>query len=432
MTERVLDASLLDHRLKGIPGGAAPFAIEEIGRLGWNLLREDLPLPAAVIRARALEHNSRWMQRYLALSGSVIAPHGKTTMSPQLFHRQLDDGAWGITISTVQQLQVCRDFGIPRVLMANQLIGRQAIRYVLDELERDGGFDFYCLVDSLAGVRAIATMARERSAGRPVQVLLEGGYAGGRTGCRDLATALEVSRAVKEAEPFLALRGVEGFEGMLMVEPADDGLRQVDDFLEFLIEIAVACETEELFAPGPAILTAGGSAFYDRVVAAFTRAGMTREVIVVTRSGCYLTHDSEFFERMFQNLLARSPAARNLVPGLEPALEVWSYVQSRPEPALAVLTMGKRDCGWDLGLPVPLTSCRPGRDRLPVRLGTGYAVTALNDQHAYLCLPPDSELEVGDLVACGISHPCTTFDRWPLLLLVDDDYDVVGAIRTYF
>jgi D-serine dehydratase len=432
MTERVLDASLLDHRLKGIPGGTAPFGIEEILNHGWNLLREDLPLPAAVIRQSALELNSRWMQRFLALSGAVIAPHGKTTMSPQLFQRQLDDGAWGITISTVQQLQVCRDFGISRVLMANQLIGRQAIRYVLDELERDDQFDFYCLVDSVAGVRRIATMARERAVGRPVQVLLEGGYAGGRTGCRDLATALEVARAVKEAEPFLALRGVEGFEGMLMAEPAADGLRRVDGFLEFLNEIALACDDEELFAPGPAILTAGGSAFYDRVVAAFARVRLQREVIVVTRSGCYLTHDSEFFERMFQNLLARSPAARNLVPGLQPALEVWSYVQSRPEPRLALLTMGKRDCGWDLGLPVPLSWCRPGRHRTPMPLGPAYAVTALNDQHAYLRLPADAELEVGDLVACGISHPCTTFDRWPLLHLVDDDYDVVGAIRTYF
>jgi D-serine dehydratase len=228
------------------------------------------------------------------------------------------------------------------------------------------------------------------------------------------------------------LRGVEGFEGMLMGSPAADGLREVDVFLGFLVEIALRCEAESLFGPGPVILTAGGSSFYDRVIHAFTRAGVRREVLVVTRSGCYLTHDSEYFERVFQNLLARSPEARTLGPGLMPALEVWSHVQSRPESGLALLTMGKRDCGWDLGLPVPIKSFRPGHDTAPVPLDAEHTIIALNDQHAYLRLPAGSTLEVADLIACGVSHPCTTFDRWPLMYLVDDDYDVVGAIRTYF
>ncbi|MBI4539100.1 MAG: amino acid deaminase [Gemmatimonadetes bacterium] len=426
------EPTLIDHRMKGVPGGTAPFAMEDVAAKGWNLLREDLPLPVAVLRESALEHNSRWMRRFVERSRAVLAPHGKTTMSPQLFRRQIDDGAWGITVATVHQVQVCREFGFSRVLMANQLIGRQAIRYILDEIDRDADFDFYCLVDSPEGVHMLAQAARARGAGRPLQLLVEGGYRDGRTGCRDLEAALGVARGVKVAEPYLALRGVEGFEGLLMLGTPEEQVSRVDAFLVFLLDIAVACEREGLFADGPIILSAGGSAFYDRVLEGFAQAGIGRDVRVVTRSGCYLTHDSEFYREQFRRLLERSPEARGLGDGLQAALEVWSYVQSRPEPQLALLTMGKRDCGFDLGMPVPLAYSRPGRRERPQPLPPGYAIVAMNDQHAYLVVPPESELRVGDMIASGISHPCLTFDRWQIMFMVDDDYNVTSAIRTYF
>lgn len=106
-------------------------------------------------------------------------------------------------------------------------------------------------------------------------------------------------------------------------------------------------------------------------------------------------------------------------------------VQSRPEPRLAILTMGKRDASYDIDLPIPLFSHRPGPGR-PSALPPGCSIVKMNDQHAYLQLPAGFDLEVGDLVGCGISHPCTTFDKWPLLLAVDDDYRVGYAINTFF
>src|SRR5450432_508582 len=121
-----IDKTILDGRIKGIPGAVAGFPLSEIGGQGWNLLREDLPLPVAVLRQSALAGNGRWMRAFLALSDSVIAPHGKTTMSPQLFQRQIADGAWAMTVATAQQLRICRDSGIARVVLANQLVGRQA------------------------------------------------------------------------------------------------------------------------------------------------------------------------------------------------------------------------------------------------------------------------------------------------------------------
>ena len=58
----------------------------------------------------------------------------------------------------------------------------------------------------------------------------------------------------------------------------------------------------------------------------------------------------------------------------------------------------------------------------------------MNDQHAYLRWGADEAdpAQVGDLIGCGISHPCTTFDKWRVLFTVDDAYRVTGAIRTFF
>ena len=427
-----LDRFSLSGLVKGVPPNAAPFPLGEVGSKGWNLLREDLPLPAAVLKSSAIDHNDRWMQSFLRLSGAKIAPHGKTTMSPALFRRQLEDGAWAMTVATAQQVRVCRAMGVQRVVLANQLVGRQAIRYVLEELAGDPGFEFYCLVDSVAGVEMLARAAAERRLRVPINLLLEGGTAGGRTGCRDLAGALAVARAVKRAGEPLRLRGVEGFEGLIGGKTPEETEAGIRGFLEFLAGIAEACEREHLFADGPVILSAGGSAFYDLVAERFSRERLGRETLVLIRSGCYLTHDSAAYRRAFERLCQRTPAVEGLGEGLKPALEVWAYVQSRPEAEKVICTVGRRDISSDLDMPVPLAWYRPGGNAAPQPIGPGHTVTGLNDQHAHLALPKESPLAVGDMISFGVSHPCTTFDKWQVLYLVNDAYDVTGAVRTFF
>ena len=86
----------------------------------------------------------------------------------------------------------------------------------------------------------------------------------------------------------------------------------------------------------------------------------------------------------------------------------------------------------DADLPLPEQWYRPGLHRRPQPLGDDFRVIELNDHHAYLALPAESPLRVGDMVSFGISHPCTTFDKWQLLYVVDDAYTVTEAIRTFF
>ncbi len=416
---------------KGWPADVGGLRLDEIGKQGWSLRTQDLALPALVLKDTALRHNARWMRSFIEREDVALCPHGKTTMAPQLFARQLEDGASGITVATVQQMRVCRRFGVPRVLMANQLIGRQAIREVLSALNADASFDFLCLVDSVDGVDVLAKEVADFGAKRPLQLLLEGGIDGKRTGCRSVADGLEVARAVAAA-PGLALRGVEGFEGVFGRDKEGRAADKVQDFLDYLVEIARSAAQENLFAPGPVILSAGGSAHFDQVTKTFNAADLGRETEVILRSGCYFSHDSGMYAAAFADLDKRSPELTTLGEGLRPAIEVWAYVQSRPEPGRLLATMGKRDVSFDSSLPVPERWFRPGHHEAPTPLAAGHATVALNDQHAFLDIPEDSPLQVGDILTFGISHPCTTFDKWQVIYVVDDDDQVIEGIKTFF
>ena len=421
-----LAASLLDATVKGMPGEAGEVPLGEVGARGWNLLRGDLPLPAAVLRHDRLLANSAWMTAFCQANGLSLAPHGKTTMAPQLFALQLAAGAWAITAATVQQLAVCRRFGVPRVLLANQPVGHAAVDACFAALEGEDAVELHCLADSVAGVAMLADGAGRTGATRPLGVLVEVGAVGARTGARTRDEALAVARAVVAA-PGLSLTGIECFEGVL---PDTAG---VDALLDEVLSVAHGCATEGLFvSEGPIVLSAGGSAFYDRVG---ERLGPVRfggrEVLKVLRSGCYLTHDTLGYDAAYGRILRETSLA--LPPGrLEAALEVWAYVQSRPEPGRTILTMGKRDVSHDAGFPVPLRWFRPGAMTEPEPMPRGHAVLALNDQHCHLGTPGESPLAVGDMVAFGIGHPCTTFDKWGLLMVIDAEHTVVDAVRTFF
>jgi D-serine deaminase-like pyridoxal phosphate-dependent protein len=417
-------AEPIDWRYKGRPAAREELTLAGLAEQRWNVIEGDLLLPAMVLKQTALDHNIARVAEYCREHGVSLAPHGKTTMAPQLFERQLDAGAWGMTAATVPHVGVYRHFGVPRILLMNELVEPAALTWIADELASDPGFDFYCLVDSVAGVEAMTEALRGAGLERPLQVLVEVGIPGGRAGCRTLEEAKEVAVAAV-ASPALALAGVEGFEGIIAERDAGATLAAVDGFLMRIRELTIELAGTGAFAGREEIVvTAGGSAFFDRVVACLTPAwNLELPVRVVLRGGCYLTHDSGLYERI-------GPlGARAGGEPLRPALEVWGAVLSRPEPELAIVGFGKRDVPFDIELPIPMLASRGGELR-DVR--ETLTVTALNDQHAYVRLAPGAELAVGELLGCGISHPCLAFDKWPLIPLVDDDYTVVGGIRTFF
>jgi len=409
---------------KGFPAIASR---DQIPARGWNVLREDLPTPVAILKQSALENNTRWLREFTSSLGVDLAPHGKTTMSPELFARQIGSGCWGLTCATAHHLEVYRAVGVRRVLFANQVIGRANVQSVLAHLS-DEAFELYVLVDSIEGATALAEGAAALGLRRPVAVLVEIAAQGQRTGVRSVEQGMALARFVS-AQPRLALRGVETFEGLYGHAPPEQGLAGVEALLRSCAVLAEAIDAAGLFAAGEVLLSAGGSDFFDVAALRLRAARLSRPMRVVVRTGCTITLDHMHCQAAFERIRQRDANARLPEGSLQPALEVWGHIQSAPEPGRLICNVGKRDVSYDWKLPTPILWSSESRVK---EMPPGHATSALNDQHLYLDSPLDTPLRVGDMVGFGVSHPCTTFDKWRVLAIVDDDYDVVDTVTTAF
>jgi D-serine deaminase-like pyridoxal phosphate-dependent protein len=396
----------LDWRFKAVPATAHGATVAEF--LAERPTLDDFGTPLLTLDAGALEHNVATMAGWSASKGVLLAPHGKTTMAPALWRRQLAAGAWGITLANLPQLRVARAFGVRRLLLANSLLDPAGLAWLAGELDRDPGFEFLSWVDSVHSVELMDTALKSAGARRPVEVCVELGGPHGRTGARDEDTAIEVAAAVVAA-PTLRLAGLAGYEGALAHDASEQGLETVETYLRRLAGLHQRLPYET----GEPLVTAGGSAYFDQV------ADVLAGTKVVVRAGAYIVHDDGFYRTI-------SPFSRGAGPALRSAMHGWARVVSHPEPGLALLDAGKRDLPFDEGLPGPIAV--RGRAAPP-----GGTVTALNDQHAFL---KGAAVEVGDVVRLGLSHPCTALDKWTLIPVVDDAAAdrplVVDLIRTWF
>lgn len=417
-----LGAERIDWRFKGFPSQFHGRTVADLVAAKPALAEFSTPL--MVLDAGALEHNIALMAGYCAQHGVALAPHGKTTMAPQLFARQLAAGAWGVTAATIAHVRVYRRFGVKTVLLGNELIDPDALAWIAGELARDPEFRFLCFADSVEGVALMESALRDAApapdSGRCIEVVVDLGLPSGRTGCRDLKPAIAVGRAARDAE-HLSLVGVGGFEGALAGDRSPAALERIRGYLRFVRETAATLDGLGLFDEAhEVVLTAGGSAYFDDVVDALTAPlDLSRPVLPVLRSGAYVTHDDGHYRR----LTPFGPSE-----GFRPALSIRGRVLSTPEPGLALLDFGKRDAPLDLGLPEPHTIERA--DGTVEQLGR-CSITALADQHAFLRYDEQTRLSVGEIVSCGISHPCTAFDKWQLIPLVEDGR-VVDVVRTFF
>ncbi len=393
---------------------------------GHALFDGSLGRPVMTLDHAALDHDVATLARFAADHGLELAPHGKTTMSPELWARQLDAGAWGITVATPHQARTAHALGVRRLLVANEVVDPVALRWAATAAA-DPDVEVLLYVDSVAGVEAVEAALAGTDAG-PLTVLLEVGHAAGRTGVRTHEEAVAVAeRAV--ASDAVRLVGVSGYEGGL----PDDA--RVRSFLAGLRDTAHDLAERALLPPDGIVLSAGGSAWFDVVADVLGRdpdgtgplPGYGTRTLL--RSGSYVTHDHGTYAH-------RTPYTR-LAGHLLPAIRVWAQVLSTPEPGLALLDAGKRDVPYDEGLPVPLRRHRPGVEAVDVR---GWTLTRTNDQHAYLDHDPHhdagagdpTDLAVGDVVELGVSHPCTAFDKWRAVPVLDADLRVVDVVSTWF
>ncbi|MEU5141787.1 amino acid deaminase [Streptomyces sp. NPDC021139] len=410
----------IDHRFKGLPPDAYGLTVAELAGQRRNLFTGGFTTPVLALSAERLEHNLKLMETYSARHGLAFAPHGKTSMAPQLFHRQIEHGAWGITLAVPHQVRVARAFGIGRVFLANELVDAAALGWISAELDADPDFRFVCYVDSVRGVELMDAALTDAGAARPLDVVVElAAGEGARTGVRTEAECAAVADAVAGART-LRLAGVAGYEG----EVPDADPERVHAWLRRLVALAVDFDKAGRFdGLDEIVLSAGGSAWFDAVADVFAEVpALSRPVLKLLRSGAYVSHDDGHYREL---------TPFNRVPeegALEPAFRLWSQVVSRPSPEQAFTNAGKRDAAYDLHLPFAQVVRRDGAERP----ATGIEVTGLSDQHAWVRTTGEADLEVGDWLGTGLSHPCTSFDKWQLIPVAEADGTVVDYIRTFF
>ncbi|MEV4972566.1 alanine racemase [Streptomyces scopuliridis] len=417
-----LSGERVDHRFKSLPPDADGLTVGALAAERRSLFTGGFTTPVLALSAESVEHNLALLETYSERHGLAFAPHGKTSMSPRLFARQLEHGAWGITAAVPHQARVYRAFGVQRIFLANEVVDAAALRWLAAELDRDPGFRFVCYVDSVRGVELMDEALRAAGAGRPVEVVVElGAGEGARTGARTEAECAAVAGAVA-AVPTLRLTGVAGYEGEV---PGADG-ESVRAWLRRLVALAAEFDAAGRFdGADEIVLSAGGSAWFDAVADVYADVpALSRPVLKLLRSGAYVSHDDIHYRHL---------TPFNRVPeegSLQPAFRLWAQVVSRPSPEQAFVNAGKRDAAYDLDLPVAQV-VRDGRTG-EIRPATGIAVARLSDQHGWLTTTPEAALEVGDWVGMGLSHPCTSFDKWQLIPLVEADGTVTDLIRTFF
>ncbi|MGP4045051.1 amino acid deaminase [Streptomyces sp. 2A115] len=415
----------VDHRFKGLPPDAEGLTVGELAAQRRNLFTGGFTTPVLALSAERLEHNLRLMETYAARHGLAFAPHGKTSMAPQLFHRQIEHGAWGITLAVPHQVRVARAFGIQRIFLANELVDPAALKWISSELAGDPSFHFVCYVDSVRGVELMDAALRGSPGGsgeaaRPVDVVVElAAGEGARTGARTAEECAAVADAVTAVDT-LRLVGVAGYEG----EVPDANPERVHAWLRRLTGLAADFDRTGRFTGVPEIVvSAGGSAWFDAVADVFAEIPeLSVPVLKLLRSGAYVSHDDGHYRKL-------TPFTRVPEEGaLHPAFRLWAQVVSRPSREQAFVNAGKRDAAYDLDLP----EVQVVRSDAGERPATGITVTALSDQHGWLRTTPEAELQIGDWLGMGLSHPCTSFDKWQLIPVVESDGTVVDYVRTYF
>lgn len=391
---------------------------------------DELSTPMMTLSRCAMDANLAKMARWCDEAHISLAPHGKTTMAPALWREQLLAGSWAITVANEPQLRVARGAGVPRVILANLFLRPEGLKWLAGELNAHVDFEFMCWVDSVEAVHIMESSLADAGSSRPVTVLVELGHAGARTGARSVKDALKIAEAVI-ASPSLALAGVAGYEGAVAHGTDEQSIAHVDEYLRQLVELHRALATS--YEVSESVLTAGGSEYFDRVAAILGPEGSLTDsprTRVVVRSGAYIVHDDGIYRTV-------TPSTRGVGPMFEPAMNVWARVISMPEPGLALLDAGKRDVPYDEGLPEVQLLRRIESDGAIVSVPlVDHEIFDTNDQHAFVRTPSDSPLRVGDIVRLGLSHPCTAFDKWSLIPVLDDASvptpTVVDFVRTYF
>ena len=400
--------TVIEDKFKGFPIDSYGKTLEQFLATNPNLFTANFQFPIMVLKESAVKNNIAQMMSFCNSVDAQLAPHVKTTMSPQLAQMQVAAGATALTVANFWQGRIFLKHGFKNLIIANEVLDPTAIAEIAKINEqKQAEIIFY--VDSIL---ALEIIQKHTPSEGEQNLFIEIGTENGRGGVRDLSLVEQLAQRIK-ADQRLNLIGVTGFEGA--VPDAARGRRGVKKISKFCQKIVAAAELAYPYkSDQPFVISAGGSAYFDIVARELNKFEKPRRLLL--RSGGYITHDHKYYEEIYPFALSDR--------SFKPAIEVWAQVISKPEKDFGVLNLGKRDIGNDLHNPIPIKSY-DGQVK-----SFSAVIEKLNDQHGYL--RGKQEFSLAQLIGLGISHPCTTFDKWGLIPLVNDDYDLIDCLQTFF
>ena len=400
--------TVIEDKFKGFPIDSYGKTLEQFLATKPNLFTANFQFPIMVLKESAVKNNIAQMMSFCNSVDAQLAPHVKTTMSPQLAQMQVAAGARALTVANFWQGRIFLKHGFKNIIIANEVLDPTAIAEIA-KINKQKQAEIIFYVDSIL---ALEIIQKHTPSEGEQNLFIEIGAENGRGGVRELSLVEQLAQRIK-ADQRLNLIGVTGFEGA--VPDAARGRRGEKKISKFCQKIVAAAELAYPYkSDQPFVISAGGSAYFDIVARELNKFEKPRRLLL--RSGGYITHDHKYYEEIYP--FASSDRS------FQPAIEVWAQVISKPEKDFGVLNLGKRDIGNDLHNPIPIKSY-DGQVK-----SFSAVIEKLNDQHGYL--RGKQEFSLAQLIGLGISHPCTTFDKWGLIPLVNDDYDLIDCLQTFF
>ena len=337
----------------------------------------DLTTPCLITDLPAMNRNIQRMADYFSSRTCKLRPHFKAHKTSEVAKRQLAAGSCtGLTCATVHEaeaaLRVCDD-----LLIANEIVGRSACDRVA-ALARKATVTV--AVDSDRGLRDISEAASR--SGVTIGALVDINVGQNRCGVSSPDEALTLARRILET-PSLRLRGVMGYEGHAVgIASRTEREAEVRRSMSKLVEAARVLKANGVPVE---IVSGGGTGSYD----------IDSEIDGITeiQAGSYAMMDTAY-------------AALGLP--FEFASYVMGTIISRPVPDRCVADCGHKSCTKDHG--------NPGVKGL-----AGATVTALNDEHAIIALPPNSPVGIGDRVFLIPSHTDPTLNLHDVMYVVDGE-----------
>jgi len=334
----------------------------------------ELPTPALLVDADALEANLSEMAGFFADRRCKLRPHFKSHKCVTLARRQLAaGGAVGITCAKLAEAEALVAGGVSDVLIANQVVGpAKAAR--LAALNRQALVR--CAVDDPGNVEDLARAAR--AAGVILGVLVEVDIGMRRCGVPPGEPAMDLARKVAAAAG-LRFDGFQGYEGHVITlpDPAERAARVAEAFAP-LIKTRRALESAGMPV---AIVSGGGTGTYD----------ITCEIDGVDeiQAGSYALMDGYY---------------RTIRPEFQVARVVLATIISA-RPHRAIVDVGVKGLGCEFGPPTVA-----GNDAAKVRSGA--------EEHTAI---DGVDARVGEKVRLIPSHGCTTNNLYRRMWIARDD-----------